>query len=92
VVVLTRPGPDAADRPIVALGRRVAVFFRADLRGSRFERADLSGMQFRAVDLSGARFRGGNLSGTVMRGAELAGVDIYGEIENVTINALEARR
>jgi Pentapeptide repeats (8 copies) len=67
----------------------VADFIRADLRGSRFERADLSGVQFYAVDLAGARFRGVDLSGAVMRGVELVGVDIYGEIENVTINGVD---
>jgi len=67
----------------------VADFIRADLRGSRFEGADLSGVQFYAVDLAGARFRGVDLSGAVMRGVELVGVDIYGEIENVTINGVD---
>jgi hypothetical protein len=64
-------------------------FVRADLSGSRFERVDLSGAQLRAVDLTGARFRGVDLTGVVMRGAELASVDIYGEIENLTINGVD---
>jgi DinB superfamily/Pentapeptide repeats (8 copies) len=64
-------------------------FIRTDLSGSRFERVDLSGAEFRAVDLSGAVFRGADLSGVVMRGVELGGVDIYGEIENVTINGVD---
>jgi DinB superfamily/Pentapeptide repeats (8 copies) len=67
----------------------MADFTGADLRGSRFERADLSGAQFRAADLTGAQFRGADLSGVVMRGVELVGVDIYGEIENVTINGVD---
>jgi hypothetical protein len=67
----------------------MADFVRADLRDSRFERVDLSGAQLRAVDLTGAEFRGVDLSGVVMRGALLLGVDIYGEIENVTINGVD---
>jgi uncharacterized damage-inducible protein DinB len=67
----------------------MADFIRADLRGSRFERADLSGAQFRAVDLTDARFRGVDLSAVVMRGVELLDVDIYGEIENLTINGVD---
>jgi DinB superfamily/Pentapeptide repeats (8 copies) len=67
----------------------MADFFRADLRGSRFERVDLSGAQLRAVDLSGAQFRGVELSGAMMRGVMLVGVDIYGEIENLTINGVD---
>jgi uncharacterized damage-inducible protein DinB len=67
----------------------MADFIGADLRNSRLERVDLSGAQLRAVDLTGARFRGVDLSGAVMRGVELTGADIYGEIENVTINGVD---
>jgi DinB superfamily/Pentapeptide repeats (8 copies) len=63
-------------------------FTGADLSGSSFERADLTGAQFRATDLSGAAFRGARLSGATMRGVELVDVDIYGEIQNVTINGV----
>ncbi len=74
-------------------------FSRADLRGSHFERVDLSGAEFRTVDLTGARFRhvdlsavvmrGVDLSGVVMRGVEMVDTDVYGEIENVTINGVD---
>ena len=57
----------------------MADFFRADLRGSRFQATDLTGSQFRGCDLTGARFRG----------VELAGVDISGEIGNLTINGVD---
>src|ERR1039457_499253 len=67
----------------------MADFIRADLRGSRFECADLSGAQFRAVDLTRARFRGVDLSGAVMRGVELVGVEVYGEIEKLTVNGVD---
>jgi hypothetical protein len=67
----------------------MAEFTQADLRGARFERVDLSGADLHAVDLSGARFRGVDLSGVVMRGAELVNVDIYGEIENLTVNGVD---
>jgi len=66
----------------------MADFIDAELRGSRFERADLSGTLFRDVDLSRATFRGVDLTDVVMRGVELGRVDIYGEIENVTINGV----
>ena len=64
-------------------------FYRADLRGSRFERVDLSGAQFRTVDLSDAQFRAVYLKGTLMRGVELVDVDVRGEIENLTINGVD---
>jgi DinB superfamily/Pentapeptide repeats (8 copies) len=67
----------------------MADFVHADLRDSRFERVDLSGAQLRGVDLTGAQLRGVDLSGVVMRGALLLGVDIYGEIEDVTINGVD---
>jgi uncharacterized damage-inducible protein DinB len=67
----------------------MADFIDADLRNSRLERVDLSGALLRAVDLTGAQFRGVELTGAVMRGVELTGADIYGEIENVTINGVD---
>ena len=67
----------------------MADFSDADLRGSRFERTDLSGARFRVTDLAGARFHDVDLSHVVMRGAELVDVDIYGEIENVTVNGVD---
>ena len=67
----------------------MADFIRSDLRGSRFEDVDLSGAQLHGVDLSGARFEGVDLSGAVMRGVDLIGVDIYGQIENLTINGVD---
>jgi DinB superfamily/Pentapeptide repeats (8 copies) len=67
----------------------MADFTDADLRGSRFQRADLSGSHFWMTDLSGAWFREADLTGLVMRGVELVNVDIYGEIENVTINGVD---
>jgi DinB superfamily/Pentapeptide repeats (8 copies) len=67
----------------------MAEFVNTDLRGSRFEEVDLTGADFRSVDLSDATFRGVGLHRVVMRGVELANVDIYGEIENVTINGVD---
>jgi hypothetical protein len=64
-------------------------FAGADLRGALFDHADLSGARFRDVDLSGARFHEIDLSGVVMRGVELCNVDLYGEIENLTINGVD---
>jgi len=59
------------------------------MRGSRFERADLGGAHLWAVDLSGARLRGVDLTGVTMRGVDLVNADIYGEIENLTINGVD---
>ena len=67
----------------------MADFLRADLSGSRYERVDLSGAQFRSVDLSHAQFRAVYFHGVVMRGVELGNVDIYGEIQNLTINGVD---
>lgn len=67
----------------------MADFSGADLSGSRFERADLSGSTFRDCDLSGARFREIDMSGVVLRGVELVNADIYGWIENVTVNGVD---
>jgi hypothetical protein len=67
----------------------MAEFIGADLRGTRFEQVELGGAELRAVDLTGARFRGVDLTGVVMRGVELVDVDIYGEVENLTINGVD---
>jgi len=67
----------------------MAEFVRADLRGSRFERVDLTGAELRSVDLSDTTFRSVDLHRVVMRGVEVVDVDIYGEIENVTINGVD---
>jgi len=67
----------------------MADFSGADLSGSRFQRTNLSGAHFWICDLAGARFREVDLSGVVMRGVELKDVDIYGWLENVTINGVD---
>ena len=67
----------------------MADFFRADLRGSRFDRADLTGSEFRASDLTDCQFRSVDFSRAVMRGVELADVEISGEILNLTINGVD---
>ena len=66
----------------------MADFIDADLPGARFDNTDLSGAQFRAVDLSGADFRSVDLTGAVLRGVDLTNVDIYGELQNVTVNGV----
>lgn len=67
----------------------MADFFREDLRGSRFQWVDLTGSEFRAVYLTEAQFRGVELHRVRMRGVELVDVDIYGELQNVTVNGVE---
>jgi hypothetical protein len=67
----------------------MADFTDTDLQGSRFAGTDLRGAQFWNSDLAGATFREVDMSGVVMRGVEFVNVDIYGEIENVTINGVD---
>jgi DinB superfamily/Pentapeptide repeats (8 copies) len=67
----------------------MADFSGADLRGSRFEDTDLSGTTFWNCDLPGARFREVNMNGVKMRGVQLASADIYGLIENLTVNGVD---
>jgi hypothetical protein len=64
-------------------------FSGADLRGARFARSDLSGARFTDCDLSGAQLREVDLTHAVLRGVELGHVEIYGEIEDVTINGVD---
>lgn len=64
-------------------------FEQVDLTGSRFERVNLSGAEFRATAMANTWFRGVDMRGVVMRGVELVDVDIYGEIERLTINGVE---
>jgi hypothetical protein len=68
---------------------RGARFDKTDLRGARFDAADLRGAQLTAVEMAGAQFRGVDLTGVVMRGVDLVNVDIYGQIENLTINGVD---
>jgi hypothetical protein len=67
----------------------MADFVDEDLRDSRFERVDLRGAEFRSVDLTDAQFRGVEMNGVTMRGVELVDVDIYGEINHLTINGVD---
>jgi uncharacterized damage-inducible protein DinB len=67
----------------------VADFIDADLSGSRFEGVDLRGAQLRGVDMTGAKFLAVDLTGVLMRGVDLVNVDIWGEIENLTVNGVD---
>ena len=74
-------------------------FHEQDLTGARFERVDLSRATFREVrfndalihdaDLTGLDIRAAYLKGTRMRGVELVDLQIYGELENVTVNGVD---
>jgi DinB superfamily/Pentapeptide repeats (8 copies) len=68
---------------------RMTDFSGADLRGARFDDTDIRDAQFRECDLTGARFHGTDLTGARFRGVELVGVEIYGEIEDVTVNGVD---
>ncbi|WP_117213324.1 DinB family protein [Allorhizocola rhizosphaerae] len=67
----------------------MTTFHDQDLTGAEFERVRLNNVSMRSVDLSGAQLRGVALHGVRMRGVELLNVDIYGEIENVTVNGVD---
>src|SRR5680860_949521 len=77
----------------------MADFIDADMTGSRFQQVDLTDARFEMVNLTGAQirtaylnattFRAVDLSGVVMRGVELVDVDIYGEIQNLTISGVD---
>jgi DinB superfamily/Pentapeptide repeats (8 copies) len=67
----------------------VTEFTDADLTGSRFRRVDLTGSRFEGVDLTRAEFRGADLTGATLRGVDLVDVDVYGQIENLTINGVD---
>jgi DinB superfamily/Pentapeptide repeats (8 copies) len=64
-------------------------FIGTDLRGSVFERTDLSGSRMHAVDLGKVDIRGADMRDAVLRGVELVNVEIYGELENVTVNGVD---
>jgi uncharacterized damage-inducible protein DinB len=74
-------------------------FHEEDLSGSRFERVDLRGATFTEVRLNDARIRDADLSGLSIRGAylekarfrgvEMVDVEIYGELQNVTVNGVD---
>lgn len=64
-------------------------FERVRLNDSRFERVLLDDARFRAVSMANAQFRGVDLTGAVLRGVELVDVEIYGEIERVTVNGID---
>src|SRR4051812_25430817 len=64
-------------------------FIDADLTGTLFERVDLTGVRVHDARLFDATFRSVGFKNVVMRGVELQDVDIYGELENVTINGVE---
>ena len=63
-------------------------FQQVDLTDARFEMVNLTGVQIRMSYLNGTTFRGVDLNNVVMRGVELVDVDIYGEIENLTVNGV----
>jgi DinB superfamily len=77
----------------------MADFIDEDLSGSRFERVKLDGARFQLVSVTNAelrtvefvdtRLRGVDFNRVVMRGVEMLDVDIYGEIEGLTINGVD---
>jgi hypothetical protein len=59
------------------------------LRGGSFRRVSLEDAKLHMVDLTGSEIRAGEVSNCRMRGVELIDVDIYGELQNVTINGVD---
>jgi DinB superfamily/Pentapeptide repeats (8 copies) len=66
-----------------------AYFEGVDLRGATFTRVSLEGAKVHMVDLTGSDIRAAEVSNCRMRGVELIDVDIYGELQNVTINGVD---
>jgi hypothetical protein len=74
-------------------------FHEQDLSGSRFERVKLQGASFHQVLLNDARIHDADLTGITIRGSylerarligvELLDVEIYGELQNVTVNGVD---
>jgi hypothetical protein len=60
-----------------------------NLRGATFTRVSLEHARLHMVDLTGSQVRAGMVSDCRMRGVELIDVDIYGELQNVTVNGVE---
>jgi hypothetical protein len=66
-----------------------AYFEGVNLRGATFTRVSLEGAKVHMVDLTGSDIRAAEVSNCRMRGVELLDVDIYGELQNVTINGVD---
>jgi hypothetical protein len=66
-----------------------AYFEGVNLRGATFTRVSLEGAKVHMVDLTGSDIRAAEVSNCRMRGVELIDVDIYGELQNVTINGVD---
>lgn len=70
----------------------LAQFYRAKLRGARFEDCPLTGGDLRGADLTGAVLARCDLSGADLTGATLAGVDLRAcTIDGVRIGPQELR-
>jgi hypothetical protein len=59
------------------------------LRGGSFTRISLKDAKLHMVDVTDSQVRAGEVSNFRMRGVELIDVDIYGELQNVTINGVD---
>jgi hypothetical protein len=51
--------------------------------------SDLTGARLRDIDFTGAQIRGSLFQRTRVRGVELVDVEIYGELQNVTVNGVD---
>lgn len=66
-----------------------AVLDHVDLSGSSWNRVDLTGSTMRSVDLSRVDLRNVALEQVRVRGAYLTGVEIWGEVEGLTVNGVD---
>jgi hypothetical protein len=66
-----------------------AYFEGVNLRGATFTRVSVDGAKVHMIDLTGSDIRAAEVSNCRMRGVELIDVDIYGELQNVTINGVD---
>ncbi|GAA4117028.1 DinB family protein [Knoellia locipacati] len=66
-----------------------ATFDHVDLTGSHWDRVDLTGATLTSVDLADADIRNVAFTRTRVRGAYLSDVEIWGEVEGLTVNGVD---
>ena len=66
-----------------------ATFDHVDLTGSRWHRVDLTGSTWRSVDLADVDLRNVEITRARVRGAYLSGVEIWGEVDGLSVNGVD---
>lgn len=66
-----------------------ATFDHVDLTGSHWDRVDLTDAVMRSIDLTRVELSNVALSQVRVRGAYLVGVEVWGEVEGLTVNGVD---